>query len=71
MSSAEALFARVIVEIRALINCDIVYLDLVCTETALAHPLLQRLCAREDLQRTYGKPGNWDEETGRCLASAL
>ncbi|GHO65955.1 hypothetical protein KSC_048470 [Ktedonobacter sp. SOSP1-52] len=67
MSSAEALFARVIMEIRALINCDIVYLDLVCFETALAHPLLQRLCAREDLQRTYGKPGNWDEEMEGAL----
>lgn len=67
MSSAEALFARVIAEIRALINCDIVYLDLVCSETALAHPLLQRLCVREDLQRTYGKPENWDAEMEGAL----
>lgn len=67
MSAAEALFARLIAEIRALINCDIVYLDLVCSEAALAHPLLQHLRAREDLQYTYGKPGSWNEEMEGAL----
>lgn len=70
MPSADALFMRIITRVRALLHCDIVYLELTCPEYDLAHPLLRCVNEQEASQHCYGKPVDW-EDTNREAVQAL
>src|SRR5689334_9958985 len=61
MSSVDAIFEQIITQVRALLYCDVVYLELVCPEPQFAHPLLACINKRKGQVPDYGKPENWDD----------